>query len=60
MFVSFHNGVKQTNAIIAIITGDRDETMFAGETVRYAALDGQLSDLDENPPATLVPWISAN
>jgi hypothetical protein len=52
--------IKQTNAIIAIITGNRDESMFAGEATRYAALDGQLSDLDENPPAALVPWISAN
>jgi Glycerophosphoryl diester phosphodiesterase family len=62
MLVTFTgtNDVKQTNAIIAIITGNRDESMFAGETIRYAALDGQLSDLDENPPAALVPWISAN
>ena len=48
----------KTNAIIAIITGHRDPAMFAGETVRYAALDGHLSDLDSNPPAALVPWIS--
>lgn len=60
VLVSFPGGVKQTNAIMVIITGHRDEAMFAGETVRYAALDGQLSDLDENPPATLVPWISEN
>jgi hypothetical protein len=54
------NEVKQPNAIIAIITGHRDARMFAGETVRYAALDGSLSDLDQNPPAILVPWISEN
>jgi hypothetical protein len=52
--------VKETNAIIAIITGHRDARMFAGETVRYAALDGQMSDLYDNPPALLVPWISEN
>ncbi len=52
--------VKQTNAIIVIITGNRDERMFSGETVRYASLDGQWSDLDRNPPASLVPWISGN
>src|SRR6266853_1825916 len=28
MLVSFHDGIKQTNAIIAIITGDRSKTMF--------------------------------
>lgn len=52
--------VKDTNAVIAIITGHRDARMFAGETVRYAALDGQMSDLDANPPSLLVPWISEN
>ena|ERR1035437_5675383 len=60
VLVSFPNGMKQTNAIIAIITGHRDETMFADETVRYAALDGQLSDLDKNPPVTFAPWLSEN
>jgi Glycerophosphoryl diester phosphodiesterase family len=60
MLVVFKDGVKQSNAIIVIITGNRDEIMFAGESVRYAAFDGQLSDLDSNPPASLVPWISGN
>ncbi len=54
------NEMEQTNAILAIITGHNDPKMFVGETVRYAALDGSLSDLERNPPATLVPWISEN
>jgi Glycerophosphoryl diester phosphodiesterase family len=54
------NEVKQTNAVIAIITGHNSPKMFAGETIRYAAVDGNLSDLQSNPPATLVPWISEN
>jgi hypothetical protein len=52
--------IKQTNAIIVIITGDRDTNMFAGETIRYASIDGQIEDLAKNPPAALMPWISAN
>ncbi|MEI9962730.1 MAG: hypothetical protein WDM76_16920 [Limisphaerales bacterium] len=52
--------IKQTNAILVIITGDRDENMFTGETIRYASIDGQIDDLEKNPPAALVPWISAN
>jgi hypothetical protein len=60
MLASFSDGTKHTNAIVAIITGHRAASMFAGETVRYAALDGSLSDLDINPRATLVPWISEN
>jgi len=34
--------------------------MFAGESVRVAALDGDLADLDSGLPADLIPWISAN
>src|SRR6202012_5513454 len=46
--------IKQTNAILVIITGDRDENMFAGEMIRYASIDGQIDDLAKNPPAALV------
>src|SRR5665213_7560 len=60
VLVSYPDGMKKPNAIIAIITGHRDKTMFAGETIRYAALDGDLGDLDTNPPSALVPWISGN
>jgi hypothetical protein len=51
---------KHTNAILVIITGHRDPNMFKGETIRYAAADGGMGDLDKNPPANLVPWISEN
>jgi hypothetical protein len=60
MLVSFRDGEKQTNAIMVIITGERDKIMFNGETTRYAAYDGAWKDLEENPPASLVPWISAD
>src|SRR5712671_5783881 len=43
---TFQNDTKNTNAIVAIITGDRSKTMFAGEITRYAALDGELDDLN--------------
>jgi hypothetical protein len=52
--------VKEPNAVRVIITGHRDARMFEGEAVRYAALDGQMSDLEDNPPAWLVPWMSEN
>ena len=57
---TFSGESKKTNAVVAIITGDRSRKMFDGETVRYAALDGDLEDLESNPPATLIPWISSN
>ena len=51
---------KKTNAVMAIITGDRSLEMFAGEQVRYAAFDGELTELDSKEPADLIPWISSN
>jgi len=57
---TFNSDIKQTNAIMAIITGNRSKSMFAGETRRYAALDGELEDLGSSLPSTTVPWISSN
>jgi glycerophosphoryl diester phosphodiesterase len=60
MLVTFHDGIRETNAILAIITGNRSKSMFDGESVRYAALDGELADLDSGRSADLIPWISDN
>jgi|HubBroStandDraft_6_1064221.scaffolds.fasta_scaffold414220_2 hypothetical protein len=54
----FRDGKKETNAITAILTGGYPRDLLAADKVRYAAGDGKLSDLTNNPPATLVPWIS--
>jgi len=56
----FRAGMKETNAVTVILTGDRSKEMFAGESVRWAALDGALTDLNGGEPASLVPWISSN
>ena len=60
MLSTFRDGIKQTNAIIAIITGDRSKEMFRGESIRYAAFDGDLEELNSNEPPELIPWISSN
>jgi hypothetical protein len=60
VLVSFHDGIRTTNAILAIITGDRSKTMFDGENLRYAALDGELVDLQSGKSADFIPWISGN
>lgn len=60
MLTVFRGNNTETNAIRAIITGNRSRTMFEGESVRYAGLDGDLDDLDSNVPASLIPWISSN
>ena len=57
---TFRGGAKRTNAIIAVISGSRAKEMFTGESVRFAAYDGNLTDLDASPEADLIPWISAN
>jgi hypothetical protein len=57
---TFRDGAKRTNAITAILSGNRSKEMFAGETVRFAGYDGTLADLDSSAPADLIPWISGN
>jgi glycerophosphoryl diester phosphodiesterase len=59
MLTTFRDGEKRTNAVLVVISGSRDRKMFDGETVRYAAFDGELSDLDVNPAVNFAPWISA-
>lgn len=58
IFSTFRGDQKETNAITAILSGNRSLEMFAGESVRYAGYDGQLADLDLKEPANLIPWIS--
>jgi hypothetical protein len=60
VITTFRDGVKRTNAVTIIISGNRAQEMFAGETMRYAGYDGLLTDLDSTAPATLIPWISAD
>ncbi|HLH52992.1 MAG TPA: phosphatidylinositol-specific phospholipase C/glycerophosphodiester phosphodiesterase family protein [Verrucomicrobiae bacterium] len=60
MLVTFQDGTRTTNAILAIITGDRSKAMFDGEQIRYAALDGGLEDLDSKISPDVIPWISSN
>jgi hypothetical protein len=60
LLTTFRDGTKQTKAIIAIITGNRSKEMFRGEAMRYAALDGDLKDLNASEPPELIPWISSN
>ena len=59
ILATFRGLEKRTNAVVVIITGNRDRAMFKGETIRYAAFDGELVDLESNPPAMNIPWISA-
>ena len=57
VLTTFRDGATHTNAITAILTGNRSREMFAGEATRYAAFDGDLSDLDAD--AQFIKWISS-
>jgi hypothetical protein len=59
ILTTFHQGTVHTNAVTVVLTGERSLKMFSGETVRYAAYDGRLSELDSNASPKLVPWISS-
>jgi hypothetical protein len=54
----FSNGLTETNAVTAIISGNRAARVMAAEPVRYAALDGRPEDLNDSSPRELVPLIS--
>jgi hypothetical protein len=52
-------GRRRDGAVLAIVTGDRQQAVIAADDPRLCSCDGDLADLDRNPPADLVPWISA-
>ncbi len=54
----FRDGNKDAKAITVVLTGNYPRAELAADAVRYAAGDGKLPDLESNPPADLVPWIS--
>ena len=56
----FRNGGVQTNAITVIISGNRAAKTMAAESVRYAAVDGRIEDLEANAPGSLIPLVSDN
>ena len=56
----YRDGKKEPKAINVVLTGDYPRAMLAADAVRYAGGDGKLKDLETNPPADLVPWISEN
>jgi hypothetical protein len=58
MLTGWRDGVESPGAITIVLSGDRPRAQAAAERERYVAIDGRLRDLEDNPPPTLVPWIS--
>ncbi|WP_414659974.1 phosphatidylinositol-specific phospholipase C/glycerophosphodiester phosphodiesterase family protein [Horticoccus sp. 23ND18S-11] len=60
MLTSIRAGVVVPGAVTVVVSGNRAVNDIAAQSVRYAAVDGRADDLDTNPPAALVPWVSEN
>lgn len=58
LLTRFEGAHTVTNAVTAILSGNRPIATLAAETTRHAALDGRPEDLDRPAPPNLVPWIS--
>jgi glycerophosphoryl diester phosphodiesterase len=59
MLTVTRDGKAVPMAVTVILSGNRAHDAIAAQPVRYVAIDGRPEDLDRNPPADLVPWISA-
>lgn len=54
----FRSGSVETNAVVAIISGNRDRGVMSGEAARLSAFDGRLEDLESNAPRAFIPLVS--
>jgi hypothetical protein len=57
---SVENGSYIPRAVDVIISGNRPIDDVAAQSVRYAAVDGRLPDLDGDSPRHLIPLVSEN
>lgn len=60
VFSCVKHGRIQDGAVTAIISGDRATDVISADDVRYAGIDGRLTDLQSKEPAHLMPLISDN
>lgn len=57
-FCSVQNGVYKEGAILLFISGSRPTQVASKEQVRHLFIDGRITDLDQNIPASLMPVVS--
>ncbi len=58
IFSVTRDGKFEPKAVTAVVSGNRARALMAAQHVRYAGLDGRLSDLSATVPADFMPWIS--
>jgi hypothetical protein len=56
----FSDGTLEEGSVTAIVSGNRPRETMAAQTLRYAAYDGRLGDLELHSPATFIPLVSDN
>jgi hypothetical protein len=54
------DGKVEPKAVNVSISGNRPIGTISNESVRYAGIDGRLSDLESDAPAHLMPLVSDN
>ncbi|MSU51113.1 MAG: hypothetical protein EXS37_18825 [Opitutus sp.] len=60
ILTSFRGASVEAKAITVVVSGNRAVAEMAAQPLRFAAVDGRSGDLETNPPAQLVPWVSEN
>jgi hypothetical protein len=60
MLTRFESGRIITNAVTISISGNRPRELLEQQTLRYAAYDGRLADLDSDAAPHLIPLVSDN
>ncbi|MBI2929854.1 MAG: hypothetical protein HYY24_29695 [Verrucomicrobia bacterium] len=58
MLTRFRADGTDTNAVTAIISGNRPRELMASQAVRYAAFDGRLADLEGGASPHFIPLVS--
>ncbi|MEM9658224.1 MAG: phosphatidylinositol-specific phospholipase C/glycerophosphodiester phosphodiesterase family protein [Planctomycetota bacterium] len=58
MLCSVEDGAYRQRAVQVVISGNRPTDLMAGQSTRFAGVDGRLTDLDSDASATLMPLIS--
>lgn len=58
MLSSTQDGKHKPGAVSISISGDRPIDVIRNQPLRYAGIDGRISDLDSDEPADLMPLIS--
>ncbi len=58
MLTNVRDGKVRPGAVTIVISGDRPKEKIAADKIRYVGIDGRMSDLDSDVPASLMPLVS--